>query len=197
MAETQQPKAHSPARRREPLEAKGGGAAALRELPWRGKINLRGAAPEFFKAARAALGLELPRDANTVAEGGGLLAFWLGPDEWLAHCELARAEKIMQQLAENLDGTNYAATEVTDYYTVLELSGDHAAAALARGCPLDLHLRVFKPGDCAQTRFGNASVLLHRVEAARFHVQVRWSFTEYVWDYLARAIDACRADLPQ
>ena len=139
----------------------------------------------------------MPRKANTVAEHGGLFAFWLGPDEWLVHCELAHTEKIMQQLAESLAATNYAATEVTDYYTVLELSGESAAAALARGCPLDLHPRAFKPGGCAQTRFGNASVLLHRVEAARFNVQVRWSFTEYVWDYLARAIDACRADLPQ
>ena len=69
----------------------------MRELPWRGKINLRGAAPEFFKAARAALGLELPRAANTVAAGGGLLAFWLGPDEWLGDLDTPPARKIMQK----------------------------------------------------------------------------------------------------
>lgn len=190
---------HSPARNRAPLTTKSGGSTTLRELPWRGKINLRGAPQDaaFTRAAHNALGLELPRIANTTAahEDGDLLAFWLGPDEWLLQCELARTEEIMRQLAAHLARAHHAATEVTDYYNVLEIAGDDAAAALARGCPLDLHLRAFKPGQCAQSRFGNASVLLHRIEDARFCVQVRWSFTEYVWDFLARAIDSCRRSL--
>jgi len=185
---------HSPARNRAPLTAKSGHSTALCELPWRGKINLRGAPQDakFFDAAQSALGLELPRTANTTAEHKGLLAFWLGPDEWLLHCELARTEKIMRQLAAKLARAHHAATEVTDYYTLLEIAGEGAAAALARGCPLDLHLRAFPPGHCAQSRFGTASVLLHRIDEARFCVQVRWSFAEYVWDYLARAIESCQ-----
>lgn len=183
----------SPGGGREPVA----GHTTLRELPWCGKINLRGDAndAQFVEAARAALGVPLPLAANTTASGDGMTIFWLGPDEWLLHCALERAQELRRQLTQALGGIHHAATEVTDYYTVLELQGEAAAAALARGCPLDLHENVFPAGQCAQTRFGNASVLLYKPEAAPcFAIQVRWSFTEYVWDYLVSALDCLPPD---
>lgn len=176
------------------------GDSKLRLLPWCGKINLRGEAhnPQFLEAARAALGasgasgadISLPQPVNRTANGDATLIFCLGPNEWLLHCELERTETLLENLRKHLAPLHHAATEVTDYYSVLEVQGEHAIAALARGCPLDLHERVFKPQQCAQSRFGNASVLLYKPAAApRFHMQVRWSFTEYVWDYLVSALD--------
>ncbi len=183
------PKPTSPAHNRAPLEGK----LTLRELPWCGKINLRGdpANPDdarFPAAATAALGFAPPLQANTTAGDGDTVIFWLGPNEWLVHCALERCAPLRERLEQELAGLHHAATEVTDYYSVLELKGAQAAAALARGCPLDLHERAFKAGQCAQSRFGNAGVLLHKPGAApAFRLQVRWSFTGYVWDYLARA----------
>ena len=170
------------------------GAVGLRLLPWCGKINLRGDPGDaaFVNGAGEALGMPLPPEAHltsTSADGDGLV-FWLGPDEWLVHCNLARTETLLARLTEKLAPLHHAATEVTDYYAVLELTGENAAGILARGCPLDLHERRFKAAQCAQTRFGNASVLLYKPGAeSLFHIQVRWSFTEYLWDYLVQVID--------
>ena len=185
----------SPAHHREPVEGK----TSLRELPWCAKINLRGDPnnARFMSAAAEALGVALPTEPNTTAtaktgtETDDATVFWLGPDEWLLHCNLARADTVLQQLQQKLAPLHHAATDVTDYYTVLELSGKDAAATLARGCPLDLHERVFKATHCAQTRFGNAGVLLYKPGAEPdFQIQVRWSFAVYVWDYLAKVIDS-------
>ena len=52
-----------------------------------------------------------------------------------------------------LAGADAAAVDVGSGYTVLEISGAQAREALARGCPLDLHPRVFKTGQCAQSHF--------------------------------------------
>jgi len=203
----------SPLAARAPVD----GDIGLRELPLRGKINLRGDAGDgdFTGTAGDALGIALPVAPNTVAVGDAGTVFWLGPDEWLIHCPLAATEALMQRLRARLAKSRFAATEVTDYTTVLELRGEHAAEALARGCPLDLHPRAFPAGACAQTRFGNASVLLYKPAAVDsvdntvtntgdsvdntvtgapdstvFHIQARWSFAEYVWDYLTTVIDS-------
>lgn len=179
----------SPAHDRTPLTD----TTSLCELPWYGKINLRGDPndPQFLSLIQQHAGIALPLKANTTASGEGVVAFNLGPDEWLLHCKIADTEKLIDKLQSNLSALHYAATEVTDYFTVLELSGEHAAAALARGCPLDLHEQSFQATQCAQTRFGNASVLLYKPDASPlFNIQVRWSFTEYVWDYLESAIQS-------
>ena len=62
-----------------------GGGLRLTEHGHLGYVNLRGDAADssFVEAARAVLGLELPRTPNTAAEGGTHTAYWLGPDEWL------------------------------------------------------------------------------------------------------------------
>ena len=178
----------SPGGGRTPIE----GQICLRELPLCGKINLRGdpGEPQFLNAAGEVLGMPLPLIANTTSACQNGIVFWLGPDEWLLHCEIARAKTVSEQLAQKLATLHYAATEVSDYYTVLEVKGENVAEVLARGCPLDTHEREFKAAQCAQTRFGNAGILLYKpgVEPV-FQIQVRWSFTEYVWDYLARVID--------
>ena len=187
-------KAASPGCQRIPVDGK----ISLRELPWCGKINLRGDTnlrdggnAQFLVAAAEALGVALPLEANTTAVGAGLLIFWLGPDEWLLHCELEHTETVLAQLRQKLARIHHAATEVTDYYSVLELKGENAAAVLARGCPLDLHHSQFGANQCAQTRFGNASILLYKPDTEPlFQLQVRWSFTEYVWDYLVSVIDS-------
>lgn len=195
----------SPLAHRAPLD----GDVMLRELPWCGKLNLRGDPGDasFTRAAADALGVALP--ANTVAVTDRVTVFWLGPDEWLIHCKLSNAESLAQQLRARLAGLHCAVTEVTDYYALLELCGDKSTEVLARGCPLDLHERAFAAGACAQSRFGNASVLLYRpagrldgdgdgdagdanssADSTVFWIQVRWSFAGYVWDYLAAVIDS-------
>ena len=173
----------------------GGAAVHLQARPCFGKVLLRGLGEDaaFLRGAEAALGSALPLRPNTtvgLADGGRI--FWLGPSEWLVWTE-AR-EETLAALAESLAGTHSAATDVSDYYAVLRLSGGLAREVLAHGCPLDLHESVFKPGDCAQTRFRAAAVLICQADdAPTYDVQARWSYAEYLRRYLSEVSELCVA----
>ena len=170
------------------------GRNSLEEQPWRGKLNLRGDPEnrEFVANVESALAIRLPLQPNTLHTSADRVCYWLGPDEWLLHCPLEETGALLEALNEKLRGARFAATEVTDYYTVLSLAGPDAGALLARACPLDLHAAKFTVGDCAQTRFGHVGILLHKTAGnpPTFHIQVRWSYTEYVRSYLLSAMRA-------
>lgn len=162
------------------------GEHSLRQLALCGKLNIRGNADDqhFGNAIKNVTGVALPR-ANTVAEKESNKLYWLGPDEWLLHCDLDKTAAIQAALRNGCGGSHYAVTEVSDYYTVMRLRGTDAAALLSKGCPLDLHDNCFQSGAIARTRFGNASILLHKLgDGESWDIQVRWSYAEYCWDYL-------------
>jgi len=162
------------------------GGIALEERTFLGKINLRGnGADETFTAAvRGVVDCAPPSEPNTVASGGGNTVFWLGPDEWLVHCAEDRRPALVDGLTAALRGQHSAVVDVSDYYVVMRLSGTRTREVLSKGTPLDLHPRAFPTGTCAQTRFGHATVLLHKLEQDVVDLQVRWSFAEYVWSYV-------------
>jgi len=179
----------SPAYNRSPIE----GRNCLEQLPWCGKIILRGdaATRQFARKCEKTLGLALPVQANTCNTNDGSTCYWLGPDEWLLHCPLQDLEVRLAALHTALSGYHHAIVDVSDYYTVLKLDGPDASTLLAKACPLDLHPDVFAVGDCTQTRFGHASVLIHKLtDNPAYNIQVRWSFTEYLWDYLSSGMRA-------
>ena len=85
---------------------------------------------------------------------------------------------------------HHAAVDVSDYYTVIRVTGFKARALMQKGCPLDLHPRAFGPGQCAGTVFHHAAVFVAQTDAlddgsATYDVQIRWSFAKYLWDYFA------------
>ena len=164
-----------------------GGAAddagvVISERPFLGHLNLRGdpAAAAFTSAAGAVLGLALPTEPNTTAEAGGLLALWLGPDEWLVVTPPDAQAALRQSLEAALDGMHVSITDGTGGQTVITLGGPNARDVLAKGCPLDLHPAVFRPGDCAQTLLAKANVTLRCVDdTPSYELIVRRSFTDY------------------
>ena len=169
------------------------GTNSLREMALEGKLNIRGNAADasFLAAIRDSLGLELPVTANTCNEYQSRRLYWLGPDEWLLHCDLDETDALQQSLETALEGVHHAVTDVSDYYTVLRLGGPDARSLLRKGCPLDLHHDCFPAGNIAQTRFGHASVLLHyRDDGETWDIQLRWSYAEYLWDYLVSGMAA-------
>ena len=180
---------NSPCRDRQTVE----GPNSLREMGRKGKLNIRGNAEyaSFTEGIQKALGVSLPVKPNTFAEYHSRRLFWLGPDEWLLHCDLDDTGTLAHDLATALDGVHHAVTEVSDYYSVIRLRGPDAVALLRKGCPMDFHHTTFPSGNIAQTRFGHASVLLHyHGDGETWDIHVRWSYAEYVWDYLASAMRA-------
>ena len=159
-----------------------GAAVVISERPFLGHLNLRGDPADggFTKASAGVLGFRLPTDPNTAVGEGGLLALWLGPDEWLVVTPPDAQTSLAQSLEAELDGIHASVTDGTGGQTVITLSGPRAREVLAKGCPLDLHPAVFKPGDCAQTLLAKANVTIRCVgDSPSFELIVRRSFAEY------------------
>ena len=162
----------------------------LGESPIRGLLVLRGdgASAEFRSAVSAVLGVEPVSEPLTVARKRDVSLLWLGPDEWLVVTPDRRVARIERVLRDALEGQRAALTDVSHSRTVLMLSGPEARAVLAKGCPLDLHPRLFGPGRCAQSRLAKCQVLIHQTNATpTFEIYVNRSFSQYAWTWLEDA----------
>ena len=165
----------------------------LQERAFLGHINLRCDPLDaaLTGAIEAALRCTLPRTPNTfVVAPAGLKVLWLGPDEWLVLTEQNR-EAAEADALRRAAGDGFATViELGAGQTVIEIAGARAREVIAKGCPLDLHPRVFGAGRCAQSRLARTTVTLLQVDdAPTFELIVRRSFADYLWQWLE---DACR-----
>lgn len=166
------------------------GSVQIREQQFTGFINLRGRADNtaFLAAVLKALGTEPPLQANTVKQAGDNRLFWLGPDEWLVITPAGQQTAVKESLLKALDGVFSSVVDNTSGLTMIEITGEHAADLLATDCPLDLHPRAFKPGQCAQTRLAKAGMTLApKDDGAGFDVIIRRSFADYLLLWLLEA----------
>ena len=176
-----------------PLEGRPGTGAktvVMAEHPHMGKLDLRGDAGDqaFLDAINEATGLALPVEANTVAAGGHKAILWLGPDEWLIVTPEGKQETMESALNKALDGQHVSVVDFSDARTTIRIHGDHAREVLMKGCPLDLHPRIFGPGQCAQTLIAKADVLIHQLDdVPTYDIYVLCSFARYLWDWLVDA----------
>ncbi|GAA2257424.1 sarcosine oxidase subunit gamma [Streptomyces indiaensis] len=158
----------------------GARGVTLTELPFLTMLNLR-VDPGSEAAARmeTALGAPLPCRCGDTTASGDRTAVWLGPDEWLV---LSRSDEA-PALREALGQAPGSVVDVSANRTTLELSGPSARQVLEKGCPLDLHPRVFGPGRAVSTTVGPVAVLLWQTDdAPTYRLLPRSSFA----DYLAR-----------
>ncbi len=154
----------------------------LRERPFLELVNVRGALTDrvFADAFARSVGCRPPALPNTVARSTKYDVLWLGPDEWLVRSNHpATAARLDARLAEALQSTYAAAVDVGSGYTVVEIRGERTRDVLARGCPLDLHPRVLTLGQCAQSHYFKASIVLIPVGGDIFEIVVRRSFADY------------------
>jgi heterotetrameric sarcosine oxidase gamma subunit len=114
-------------------------------------IARKGQAAAVTARVQSLFGIVLPTGPKRVA--AGKLAFiGMGPGQWLAveqaSCNpQAFAAKLKQEFA-GLASTS----DQSDARAVIRVSGPAARQALAKGLPVDLHPRVFGPGDSALTQ---------------------------------------------
>lgn len=167
-----------------------GDAPSIEEKPFLGYINLRGRSDNtgFLAASLKVLGCEPPTTANTVVEAGDCRIYWLGPDEWLIVTPAGQQGRIQAELVAALADVFSAVVDNSSGLTMLHISGANAAALLASDCPLDLHPREFKPGQCAQTRLAKAGMTISPLaDGAGFEVIIRRSFADYLLLWLQEA----------
>lgn len=169
-----------------------GAQHTLKACPLVGKINLRGDVnnQSFIQGVELVLQINVALVANTWVHSKGCKVFWLGPDEWTIHLPLEQVDEILTSLHKQLSGVPHAVVDVSDYYSVISLSGSLARDILATAMSFDLRAKNFSYGGCAQSRFGHASVLFWlEDEAPSFNLQVRWSYAQYVYEYLAQSLN--------
>ena len=159
-----------------------------------GKVELRGDPSDrsFMAAVGRTLDLLLPTEPNTTAGRGALTALWLGPDNWLLTCPPGEVAALIETSRKALADLHAAVVDVSEGRVALQLSGPSAREVLAKGCPLDLHPRVFAPGNCAQTLLAKTSLLLHLVNddpghGPTFDLYVARSYAQYAWAWLEDA----------
>ena len=168
-----------------------GNAPGIEEVPFLGFINLRGKPKNtgFIAAVLKVLGCEPPTEANTMRASGDYRIYWLGPDEWLVITPTGQAASIQSQLQAALDGVFSSVVDNSSGLTLVKITGDYAAKLLARDCPLDLHPREFKPGQCAQTRLAKAGMTIAPLrDESGFEVIIRRSFADYLGLWMQDAL---------
>ena len=172
------------------LDEPRGGAPHIEEKPFLGFINLRGRSNNtgFQAATLKVLGCEPPSAPNTVVDSGDYRIYWLGPDEWLIMTAVGQQDDLKTSLHKALTGVFSSVVDNSSGLTTLHITGDNAAALLATDCPLDLHAREFKAGQCAQTRLAKAGMTLSPLaNETGFEVIIRRSFADYLLLWLQDA----------
>jgi sarcosine oxidase subunit gamma len=167
---------------------------AMGERPFRGIVNLRGPAEDeaFGAAAQTALGVALPVAPNTTASDGQVTVLWLAPDEWWVVTP-GDGSAMADKLRRALEGVRSAVTDVSESRTCIEVRGPRARDLLVKGCPLDLHPRMFGKGECAQSHLAKTMITLHMTtggdheDGPAFDLYVLNSFAEYLWLWLEDA----------
>ena len=155
----------------------------IAELTIEASWNLQGdpAQPAFVEEVRRLFDVALPTKANTTARSDTLTALWLSPRSWLLVAGSASSLTGFTDKRDAINRQRGALFDVSASRVGWALAGPRAAEVLAKGCPLDLHPRVFAAGACAQSVYGHVNVLVEkRDEIPTFVLMVARSFARDV-----------------
>ena len=134
----------------------------------------------------------LPTACGNVTGSGDTSVLWLGPEEFLVVAPMEAHESLggdlIQALREALAEGEGQVVDLSANRTTLELSGPRASAVLEKGCALDLHPRVFKPGTALSTEIGGIPAILWKTADDTYRIFPRASFAEFLGRWLLDAM---------
>ncbi len=191
MAATATSRRRSPLAHRAPIKAMEG-AARMAEVPFLGKLVLRGNPAKVGRAVSGVTAVPLP-EACKATRQGETAVLWIGPDEfWIVTAGDAQ-KALAEDLETALSGVHHQIADVSSYYTAIELAGPRAREMLMKLTTLDLHRSAFTIGQVAGSMFGRGQATLWQVEGEAseggpvFRLFVRRSMADYLWCLLAEA----------
>jgi len=169
-------------------------AFSVLEKPFLELINVKGEADSeaFLAAIKNTTGAALPLLPNTVSESADYVIYWLAPNEWLIQSTQPRVPVLDAALSKVLTGQFASVVDVSSGNTTLIMAGEKVRAVLQKGCPLDFHPKVFKVGQCAQSHYFKAGVVLRPLANGHFEVIIRRSFADYFGRILVDAVEEYR-----
>jgi len=128
-------------------------------------------------------GLDLPMGQGRISKSGFTL-IGTAPGQWLAVAESKEARVLPAMLGVALKG-DATVVHLSDGKAVLRISGPRARDTLAKGCSLDLHPSVFKPGNAATTPVALVDCVIWQVdEMPTYDLAVPTSYAESFWSWL-------------
>ena len=137
---------------------------------------------EVAEAVLSATGLNLPSGPK-VASKDGLAFIGTAPGQWFVVAQgdgRAQFDGIRSGLAELA-----SIVEQTDGKAVVEISGPRGRDTLAKGCMIDLHPRVFGPGDAATTPIALIDCQIWQINAGpTYLLDVPSSYAASFWSWL-------------
>ena len=161
--------------------------AELGQVALASVIARKGKAAQANEACRRSFGVELPRVPRRV-EGGDIELLWTGPGQWMA---LLRRDlppgELEARLAAVFAGLASVA-EQSDGRSIIRVAGPKARDALAKGLPIDLHPRAFRPGDTALTVAALIGVQIWQVDdVPTYEIAVFRGFARSLWHFLTES----------
>jgi len=140
-------------------------------------------ANEVAAKMHSVTGLALPMEQMRVSKNGFAL-IGTAPGQWLAIAESKEARALPAMLGVALKGVA-TVVDQSDGKAVLRISGPRAREVLAKGCSLDLHRSVFKPGSAGTTPVALIDCVIWQVdETPSYDLAVPTSFAESFWSWL-------------
>ena len=157
-----------------------------------GKINLRGSLEnkDFTSAAGKILGMILPKEACTVSSNEKITCMWLGPNEWMlvsndTITKNSNDYELEKVLFNDISKKNLGAvTNVSDQYTIFNLTGSNIFEILSKGCPFDFNSDSFTDNKVIQTILNHIDVTIHKISENNINLYVRRSFAKHLWNWL-------------
>ena len=175
------------------VDARGDAGVAMKEIPFRGMVNLRGKPDDkaFLDAAKKALGAPLPLEPNTVSAKGEVTVLWLSPEEWMVITP-DEGPRMADKLAGALTGLHVSVVDVSEARTCIHLTGPAARKVMMKAGGFDVHPRNFPVGACAQTHVAKALAILHHTgegekDGPAYDIYLLRSFSDYLWRWLEDA----------
>jgi len=156
------------------------------------KINLRGSLEnkDFVSKVGKILGMILPKEACSTSKKEEITCLWLGPNEWLLVSndtvnKESNVYELEQTLFRDISKANLGAvTNVSDHYTVFNLTGSNIFEVLSKGSPFDFNSGNFGDNKVIQTLLNQIDVTVHRKTREVVDLYVRRSFSDHLWAWI-------------
>ncbi len=120
-------------------------------------------------AISEALGIDCPLTPGVCNSNQHTQVVWNGPNSWMIIASDEESGRQSGELLKTLQksvGDLAAVVDQSHGRCGLHLSGKHARKVMAKNTAIDLHPRVFGPGNCALTSVAHMSALVVQVDDA-------------------------------
>ena len=167
----------------------------IEEIPFVGKLNLRGNAKDknFLTDVGSILETILPIDPNTKVENSDFQVIWLSPNEWLINfLKNNKCNDIHNKFINQLNPEKTSITDISENKTIIRLVGEKSIELLRKFMILDIDKILIDNSKVAQTIFVKIPILIIRNhlkdEKQSFDIHINRSHANYLKELL---LDGC------